>query len=64
MPQRRVIRIYNRINQVSRFIQGETHVDVFICGGDCAFFFFFKSSDKNYLKVLAQKNANVVVKSS
>lgn len=61
MLQRRVIRIYNRINQVSRFIQGETHVDVFICGGDCA---FFKSSDKNYLKVLAQKNANILVKSS
>lgn len=26
--------------------------------------FFFKSSDKNYVKVLAQKNANVLVKSS
>lgn len=36
--QRSVIRIYNRINQVSRFIQGETDFDVFICGGDGAFF--------------------------
>lgn len=51
---------------MSRFIQAESDFDVFICGDRAFFFsfFFFKSSDKNYLKVLARKHANVLVKSS